>query len=386
MTISDVSGFSPLRGLSRPGGVAPAAPRTEGELTPATSSRPQEVPPPSGRLGSEVAARLEAAVDNVRDRLSQFASGEGLNSDQVARLREAEENVQATLDRVRNALDGGGLAPTTVRQGFRAAIGELRSAVQEVFGEDGGAVDGANVSGFDVANVNQAGVDIQAERAGGSNNELPNNALFERIGFAEERLSGRVDELLASQDLSEEQRASLLESREGFEATFGRLRNAIEGGAAPVTVARGFRAALGEFREGINAITGAGDEGSAGRGDIVSPATARRLEGIGDAGDRIGQRIDNLISREGLGEDQITALEEARAGFEAALQELRSSVLDSNTSIGDLRSAFNDALDGLVQDVRGALNEEASFPAVYTSDFEVDQLSAGQGDVLDERG
>jgi len=395
MNISHQPGVSPLRGTGRIQAASlSAAPSNGGQNV-------ADVPggdgaPPTQRIGQEVLGRLDAAADKLRSHLSDIVGGEQLSADQVSELREAEVQFQQTLDRIHNALDGRGLAPDTLRRGYRTAINEMRSAVQDVLAGDGsvGEVpsDDTPVDGPRMVNLNQAGIAAQQERIGEPGGEVADeeDPTLRRIAFAENRISERIDQMLESDDLSASQQAALLETRDAFSATLDRLRNAMEGDIAPVTVARGFAEAMGGVRAGMREALAADDSGvgpvgelgaaedagdrlsPVGEGEVmndppsvIDPQTARRLEQLHNAADSIAGRLENILSKDGLGDHQVAALETARDDFRTSLDALRKSLMSSDMDVSDVRKAFMSALDGLVGDVHAAMNTSAP-PVLYT--------------------
>ena len=181
MNISDATGFVPLRGTSRLAAVSAAATRPRTALEAPGAARPAESGTQDGRLGSEVAERLDAAVEKLRGKLDELAAGRELTSDQVTQLREAEAHLQSTLERIHNALDQHGLAPSTLRLGFRSAVGEMQAAIQDVFGEDAGSEVATVDANPGVVNLAQAGAVAQAERVDGGRDQTPADPVMERL-------------------------------------------------------------------------------------------------------------------------------------------------------------------------------------------------------------
>lgn len=348
--------------------------------------------PRGERVGHEVLGRLDAAADKLRSHLSDIVDGEQLSSAQVSELRDAEVQFQQTLDRIHNALDGRGLAPATLRRGYQTAINEMRSAVRDVLAGSEDGDDGAPVDGQKPVNLNQIGAVTEQTSIGQSEGDVAaeGDPTLRRIAFAESKISERIDQMLESDDLSDGQRVALLETRDAFSATLDRLRNAMEGDLAPVTIARGFAEAMGGVRQGMREALGTEDSGveasaqvgdkqdAAGQlsavadtetgddpGGIIDPHTAQRLEQLHDAADSIAARLENILSKDGLGDHQVAALETARDDFRASLDSLRKSLMNSDMDVSEVRKAFMTALDGLVGDVHAAMNTSTP-PVLYT--------------------
>lgn len=87
----------------------------------------------------------------------------------------------------------------------------------------------------------------------------------ERLQAVTQRFAERLQSLLTRDDLTDQQRAELLEAKQAFEGLLGRLQGAMEGeeNVPPEKAVRAFQHALDKLKDGVHAALG-GAEGSEG--------------------------------------------------------------------------------------------------------------------------
>ncbi|TDJ79700.1 MAG: hypothetical protein E2O39_00455 [Planctomycetota bacterium] len=216
------------------------------------------------------ADRLDNVGQTVAARLANLAQSEGLSKQELRAIGGAEQHFQATLDRIANAIEVGGLSRGNIQSGFQAALHGLRDDVNAILGQKHGRPETGGLTGVD------------------ANSLTPE----ERLAAVQESIEGRLANLLANAGLDESGSAAITEAQEAFSATLERLGAAVfeHGGTSHGVLGSTLAKALAQLRQEVNAVlsganfTPGGEVGLYGTDAGVTPLSELDTTGFDQVG------------------------------------------------------------------------------------------------------
>ena len=204
----------------------------------------------------------------------------------------------------------------------------------------------------------------------------------ERLARLAARFEKRLDGLMESDKLSDEQRQALAEVKAEFSGLVDRLSKALDS-IQPDTAARAFQtirqdmvqAARHVVREdGPAAAQLAGNAAATGSGSVGSGAISDQapIEGGGSgegegmslsdrldaAQERVDQRFEKFLTEGHMSPEQAIALQAAHDQFSAVLDRLRNAFEGSDRGADFLRFGFDYAIDEMGREVSSILGDE----------------------------